>query len=231
MAIADNMPNDRPQDLLRRIADLERAMRELRAARNLDRATITASPGLGVRTADFDGTDFAHPGTRGNYFGGDGAVLNALYLRPGSVSNNALASPVVPGVAKARGTGFALATSFAEVAGLDIVVPDGCTQLLATATASVFAYNPNTTGGSNGAGGDALYAAIVLRGVASDTYAVGVSGNGGYATSTAAESFSFTGLTPGSSIRLSVQGASAYASLAANTNNRANGSVTLLWLR
>lgn len=187
MAIADNMPNDRPQDLMRRISDLERQVRELRSALN---------------------------------------------LRDGSVSNDALAAPVVQSVARNRVTGFGLGNSaYVELAGVDIVVPEGCTQVQATVNASIFAYNPNTTGGSDAAGGDAWHIIASLGGQSTDDEVNGVSGNGGYAPVRTADSFNITGLTPGQTLRLSVYGASAYAAVAANSNNNAKVSAGLSFLR
>lgn len=233
MAVADNMPRDTAADMGRRFADIERKLRELSAARTLDRASITATPGAGIRTADFDGTDFAHPGTAGNYFGGDGAVLNSLYLRPGSVANDWLTSPVVPGIAREVATNFALtAGTLVEKAGTDLVVPDGCTRLLCTATGRLYAVNTHTTGGADGTGTDALYVALKL-GTGSATLATptGISGNGGFATTTTAESYSLSGLTPGSTLRLGVYGACGYVNFAANVDNRVSYAATLIWLR
>jgi hypothetical protein len=105
------MPNDRPGELERRVRDLERLVQEMAAARTLENASITAAAGLGIRTSDFDGTSFANPGTHGNYFGGDGAVLNALYLRPGSISNTLLTNPVAFDGNGGATTNFAVTTT------------------------------------------------------------------------------------------------------------------------
>lgn len=186
MGIADNMPNDRPQDLPRRIADLERQVKELRTALN---------------------------------------------LRPGIIGNDALTSPVDGMPGNANGSGFALTPSLVELAGQNLTVPDGFTRAIGSFGGSVFAYNPNTTGGSNGAGGDAIYCQAAIGGQTSHLNPVGVSGNAGYATSFSNAGFDLSGLTPGSTIRLSVYGASAYQNVAANADNFANAWAALTWLR
>src|SRR5690348_4794921 len=231
MAIADNMPNDRPGDMARRIADLERAVRELRAARNLDQGTITPAAGMGIRAGDFNGTDFANPGTVGNYFGGDGMVINQAYFRPGSVSNDALTSPVVPGVHKVNNNGFPVTLSWAEVVGGNVTVPDNCTRLLATSSVWVYAINPNTTGGSNGTGGDTLWCYIDIGGSSGEVYGLGLSGSGGYTTATSGFSVLKTDLTPGGTLRIKGMASSGYASLGSDSFNAATISTTLIWLR
>lgn len=231
VAIADNMPNDRPQDLMRRLGDIERAIRELRAARNLDQASITALAGMGIRTSDFDGTDFAHPGTVGNYFGGDGLVINQAYFRPGSIGNDALTNPVVPQVSNFQNTNFAVTTSNTEVAGADVIVPDDCTRLLAHVSAHVYATNPNTTGGSDGTGSDALWCLASVGGVDGPRLGGPLSGSYGYTTSDGSVATLLTGLTPGSSIRIAAKAASAFQNFGADPVNTAYVTASLIWLR
>ena len=158
--------------------------------------------------------------------------FNDIKLRGGIIGNDALSAPVIQSVARNRVTGFGLTTSYVELAGVDIVVPALCTQVLATVNASVFAYNPNTTGGSNGTGGDAYYVIGALGGQStSGDVPLGVSGSGGYTTVRTADTFIIPGLTPGQTIRLSVYGASAYASIASNAANVAKVSAGLSFLR
>ncbi|NUO59004.1 MAG: hypothetical protein HOV78_20275 [Hamadaea sp.] len=158
--------------------------------------------------------------------------FNDIRLRGGIIGNDALTSPVIQSVARNRVTGFGLTTSYVELAGVDVVVPSLCTQVLANVNASVFAYNPNTTGGSNGTGGDAYYVIAAIGGQSTNgEEPLGVSGNGGYTTVRTADTFIITGLTPGQTIRLSVYGASAYASVASNAANVAKVSAGLSFLR
>ena len=234
MALADNMPRDAIGDLKRQIRDLERAVREMRAERRLDSATISAEPGKGIRVADFNGTDFANPGTVGNYFGGDGMVINQAYFRPGSVSNDALTNPVIPDTASVRATNFAVSGgAFALLGTATKDVPAGFSQLLVTASGWLFARNPNTTGGVDGTGTDAMYCFVRVTGSDgnsdSTAYGQGISGFGGFTTATSGVSALKTGLT--GSVTLQIWGGTSVQSFATNAQNSATLSATLLWLR
>lgn len=162
---------------------------------------------------------------------GNLTVSGTLVLPNASVNNAALASPVTGGSSSASTTGFALSTTLTELAGIDITVPAGFTQAYGTIGAYVFSYNPNTTGGSNGVGGDAIYAQARIGTTQSRANPIGVSGNGGFATSSSGTGYGLTGLTPGGTIRLSVYGSSAYAAIASNVNNYANAFASIIWLR
>jgi hypothetical protein len=190
----------------------------------------------GVQSIDFDGDLAAgNAGTTGWAMNAARAAFGELFLRPGSIGNDSLTNPVDGKVGNVSASGFALTVAFAELAGQNITVPAGFTQALITAGSTVFSYNPNTTGGSNGAGGDAIYAMVQVTAggtsQASHANPVGVSGSGGYATSFSAAGFELTGLTGGSTIRLAVYGSSAYAAIASNVDNYANAYASITWLR
>lgn len=153
------------------------------------------------------------------------------FVADGKITNDALTDPVVGNVARASATGFSLTTTWAEKAGVDLTVPAGCTQLLATVTGRMYAINAQTSGGADGTGTDALYVSVVLGGYSSTSTPTGISGNGGFATTNCAEAFTLTALTPGSTVRLSVQASSGYQSLAADPDNFASLAATLLWIR
>lgn len=219
------------RDEIRKIQD---QIRRMQAASPFFGTGFHPTAANGIESDDFDGDlDAGDAGSKGWAFNSARAAIGELFLRPGSLSNDYLTSPVVPGVARNAATGFSLtAGTLVEKVALDLIVPDGTTRLLCTAAARLYALNPNTTGGSNGSGGDALYVSIRL-GSSTATVATptGLSGSGGFATTSTDESYSLTGLIPGSTLRLSVLCASGYANLAANTDNRASFSATLLWLR
>lgn len=155
----------------------------------------------------------------------------SLEVSDGVVRNGALANPVSPNVANATGSNFALTTTFAEVAGMNVTVPVGYSQLLATVTGFAYALNPNTTGGSNTLGGDILWTYVGLGNQGSYVYGWGMSGNGGFTSSGAAVSLIYSGLTSGQTLRLATQAASGYQAIAANTSNKASVSATLLFLK
>lgn len=201
--------------------DFERYIRELEK-----RITLLE------RRSPFTNTGLSIPGPGVTQVDGNLVVLGD-FTAEGKVSNDALTTPVVPGIAREVATNFALtAGTLQEKAGTDLVVPDGCTRLLATVTGRLYAVNTHTTGGADGTGTDALYVALKL-GAGSATLATptGVSGYNGFATTTAAESYSLDTLTPGSTIRLGVYGACGYVNFAAHPDNRASYAATLIWLR
>jgi hypothetical protein len=191
----------------------------------------------GVQSTDFDGNlDTSDAGTTGWAMNAQRAAFGELILRPGSIGNDSLANPVDGKVANVSASGFALSVAFVELAYQSITVPAGFTQALVTGGATVFSYNPNTTGGSNGQGGDAIYCMFQVSAPAtgalqSHANPVGVSGSGGYATSFSSAGFNLTGLSGGDAIRLSVYGSSAYQALASNPDNYANTYASLIFLR
>lgn len=224
MAIADNMPNDRPGDVQRRIADLERAVRELRAARNLDQATISAESGLGIRTADFDGTDFAHPGTTGNYFGGDGLVANAVYFRPGSISNDTLSNPVLPGVIAGAADNFAVPLSATTIIELVVDTPSGYTKALVQGVGQVTAWNPTATD-------DYLDAGLYMTGETVATHFMSRAYVPASTQNSAIDNRAVLLEDVGASITLTLKAETAFGAWSADSINVADITATVLWLR
>lgn len=190
--------------------------------------------GTGVHPNGQQGLDSDNysPGASGFSLNGGTGKAEFKDITLYDLPNSMLATPVDGKPGNANGSGFALsAGSLVELAGQDILVPNGFTRGIGGFGASVFSYNPNTTGGSNGIGGDAIYCQAGIAGTTSHLNPVGVSGSSGYATSFSNAGFDLSGLTPGSTIRLSVYGCSAYQGLAANVNNYANAWAAITWLR
>ena len=158
----------------------------------------------------------------------DGAALEA---NTGVIGDGALANPVIFASPHAAASGFALTTSFATLASGDVAVPPGMTQLQVFVAVRMYALNPNTAAGSDAAGGDAIYVKASVALSYSTATPTGISGSGGFATTTAADAFTLTGLTPGAAVTLAVQGASAFAPLAADAGNYASVSAALSWSR
>jgi hypothetical protein len=162
--------------------------------------------------------------------GGTGnAEFNDIILR--DLPNSMLANPVVPGVVNVAGSNFPVTTTFTEVAGMNVTVPDDCTRLLATASGWAFARNPNTSGGADTTGTDALWCFVRVAGIDSQTYGHGISGSGGYTTATAGVSVLASNLTPGATVRVAVYAGASFQTLPTDTQNRASVSATLQWLR
>ncbi|GAA2037318.1 hypothetical protein GCM10009740_31350 [Terrabacter terrae] len=223
--------------LRREINELKAAVRRLTSRSSFSGMGMRPDAKGGLMSNDFDGDLAAgNAGTRGWALNSFRAAFGELILRPGSVGNDSLTSPVDGKVGNVSASGFALAAgSFAELAFQLITVPPGFTQALVSAGASVFSYNPNTTAGNNGQGGDAIYCAVqvsVTGGAqASHPNPAPLSGSGGFTTATSGAGFSLAGLTGGDTIRLSVLGCSAYQGLAANPDNYANAYATVTFLR
>jgi len=162
---------------------------------------------------------------------GNTVIGGTLSLPNGIVDNAALTSPVVLGVVNLTNTGFAVTTAWSDAAATTITVPAGCTQLLATCSAEVYARNPNTTGGDNGAGGDLLDCRVLLNGSASTGFAWGLGGSGGFTSAASSGSFQFSGLTPGATLSISAQALAVLQAFGSDAVNKANINATLVWLR
>ena len=149
----------------------------------------------------------------------------------GKISNDALTNPVLPQAVFANATGFTLTTTLNVKVSVDVLVPAGYTRLAALATGAVYAVNPNTTGGSNGAGGDAISARTDVGPYFSAWMPEGVSGANGFSTQTSSLSTLIEGLTPGDTITIAERGMSNYQTMAADPSNRAYINAMLFWLR
>lgn len=172
-------------------------------------------------------------GVSGYQFKDDGdAEFNQLTLRGGIIGNDALASPVVPGVVNASSTGITVGTgSFGVVASQNATVPTGCTRLLAHATGMVYAVNPNTTGGTNGAGGDVMAALCAVGSTSGLTAGVSISGGNGQTSVSCSVAVLLEGLTPGSTVTFATKAQAVLQSFGSNATNQANISASLIWLR
>lgn len=159
----------------------------------------------------------------------DGTSLEA---NTGVIGDGALANPVNPDRARATGSNYALGAAVWSVAASVLVtVPASRTGLVATCLGYTFTRNMNTTGGSNGTGGDITYAYVGLGGQASASVGWPLSGNGGFTGAFAGDVFNFAGLTPGSTLTLTMNVSAGYQAIPADTNTRCSVSAGLLWLR
>ncbi len=146
---------------------------------------------------------------------GNLSVTGTLTIGAGLIPTEALASPVAGQVARASSSLFTLTTSYATLASATPVpVPAGFSTCQVVVFAQMYVVNPNTTGGSNGAGGDALYVKALISSSGTTATPTAVAGSSGYATTYAQDGFVLSGLAAGSSVTVSVQGKSAYAPIA-----------------
>lgn len=187
------------------------------------------------RMRDFMRNPFANSGITQDApgeFTVDGSMtVTGDFNAQGKISNDALVNPVLPQSVFANATGFTLTTTLDVKVSVDVQVPVGYTRLAALATGSVYAINPNTTGGSNGQGGDAISARTDIGPYYSAWMPEGVSGANGFSTQTSSLSTLIEDLTPGDTVTLAERGMSNYQTMAADPSNRAYINAMLFWLR
>ena len=156
--------------------------------------------------------------------GGNAVITGTLSLPAGIVDNDALASPVKPQYIFASGTGFALATTDAAVASSTITVPAGFTSAVVSVVGRVYATNPN-------AGYDYLITVSKIDGTGCANLPLLVGGSGGSGIVVAPYSRVLTGLTGGGTFVVEVRAYANTAAWAANAQNTAELSGTILWFR
>ena len=177
------------------------------------------------QSADFDGDLAAgDAGTTGWALNAARAAFGALFLRPGSIENDSLVSPVKPQYISASGTGFALATTDAAVASSTITVPAGFTSAVVSVVGRVYATNPN-------AGYDYLVSVAKISGTGCANLPLLVGASGGSGISVTARSVVLPGLTSGGTFVVEVRAYVNTANWAANASNTAEISGTILWFR
>lgn len=224
--VGGNIPKDESY-LIRRIEALETFVKQSLAAGVLRAATISGGAGQGLRTEDFNGTSFASPGTVGNYFGAEGAVLGNLFLRPGTVNNDALVSPVSPFSVHADAQSFALSTTMTVKATATVTVPSGFSTALVMAVSQVTARNSTTVQDFLGVG--IAIAGVVTPGWAASADALATASIHPVVTGTSAGTAFLTGL--GSSFTVQTRAQSGGASWASDVFNTANIDAIVLFLR
>ena len=164
---------------------------------------------------------------------GNTIIGGTLSLPAGIIDNDALANPVTGDYAFASATGFGLSSAaYLPLATATRPVPSGFSQAIIIMTGGLFAYNPNTSGGADGTGTDSIECAVnATPGYGSETYPVGVSGSGGFASAHAHVAYLYTGLVAGTSITFELLGTSTFADIAPNVDNRCDVSGSIIWLR
>ena len=185
----------------------------------------------GVQSDDFDGDLAAgNAGTTGWAMNAVRAAFGELILRPGSIGNDSLTDPVVPGVVNLSANNFSSDFPWFDAVSTSLTVPAGCTRLLLTASAWTQINNAKTTGGADGLGSDYIYTRVTVGATTGQHTSTGVSGNSGTATASSGLAALLTGLTPGSTLTLAGQASTDYTNVA-STLNKAVLVATLSWLR
>lgn len=220
------------RSVVREIAALKKTVADL-ARRSPFYGTGMRPDGKGgVVSNGFDG-DLAtgNPGTKGWGLGDGRAAFGELILRPGSVGNDALTSPVLVEAVYDFRQNFALTTTLSNIRTKTVTVPAGFTKAAVSVTVRVFAVNPSTTGGYDTLGGDYLYGQANINGFNGFALPLATSGNGGSGTNVSPFSAVLDGLTPGSTISLQIAAQTAFANWAANVQNTAELSGSVQWFR
>ena len=222
MGLADNMPKDAIGDLKRQVRDLERAIRELRAERRLEAATIGAGgltvkggkisvvdPVTGDVLALLDAAGLTVDGNAA--FGGNVAITGTLSLPAGIIDNEALANPIVPqSVWKGTTSNFGLAVAWSTLVTQVLTVPSGVNAVQVVGFVRLVAANST-------ASKDYLYSDFDIGGQSCGGFSTPVE-SGEYGTSFCAFARTMTGLTPGGTVALTASGSTGSASWASGPN-------------
>lgn len=204
--------------LVRKVQDLEAQVRELRAANPFAPMGMIPKPGL----VEFQGaiqTDSSATST----FNGSVIINGDLSVPNGSISNAALANPIVPLAQHAGTSGFGLATGAnATLLTTTINVPSGCSQALVFAAGVLHAYN-------NNASADDAYGVVSIAGTTVGASSQGTAASGADLSLPATATKLITGL--GASFDVSMLGSSGVSGWAANGVNFINLDVFAIFLR
>lgn len=212
--------------------DLRRTVEQLTSARRLQSASIgkpengqifLASDGQ--RFVDAEGIERIRFNTADGAANFDGpvSIQGPLTLRPGSIENDSLASPIATGSAGLTQQGFALTPTRAVFAQQSVTVPPGYTQAMVM--------NGVSGNGWNGTSKSSyMYVSSVINGVSGGEVAAPVSGPG-MAVATAFGIRTLSGLTAGATISVGVAMRVDGDSWGAFPSNTANTNALVLFLR
>jgi hypothetical protein len=194
--------------LVRKVADLERAVRELAPSVAKSFAPVIAD--LTAKQAAI--------------------TVNVASIAANVASINTLISQVVKAQAVSFSGTHSLTPTNQVMTSTTITVPAGFTSAVVTGTGFVSGQNPNTTGGVDGVGGDFLYSAIRINGGIVGNGATGFAPrNGGWGTSISTVSNVLTGLTPGGTFSLDLFASTDFFTWPLGGFSSVSG--TILWLR
>ena len=213
--------------------DIEARLRRLEQRQPFASTPIRPQADGTVRSDNFDGDILnGDPGTKGWQLSTDAAAFGDLYLRGGIIGNDALTNPLEKKRIRNSATNYAVPSgSFTQVCSVNATVPDGFTGVMAIANGYNFVRNTNTTGGSNGAGGNLVYTLVGFGGLFTDAEGWPLSGGGGFTGSGVSDTFDITGLTGGDVLTLSLLVGVGYDTIPADSLTRGFVSAGLFWFR
>lgn len=152
---------------------------------------------------------------------------------PGSteIDNAMLTSPVAPGLVYRTISNFALSTTWTTLLTSTITVPPGFTQCVVSMSSRVFANNPNTTAGADGAGADYIYTRTNIASIYPDAFPILAAGSGHVVVVVDPYAQLLYGINGVSTFGITVEAKSTYLAWAANANNTVELSGSLQWFR
>lgn len=217
-------------ELYARVAELERA-NPLINAHVPNGGTLALGTGAVIKSDNFDG-DLSVPsvGTQGWALGGPSnvAALATLLLRPGSVGNDALTSPVAFDSNHNVANSVAYTTTaFTHSASTTLVVPAGFTKALVMMGVSIVGLNPSGAY-DNLISSIALYSGVTVIGAA-PAIPIGVAA--GITVGNTQNYNIATAVTAGATLTVYAEGWTQVAGWPASANNFAAVNVAVLYGR
>ena len=163
--------------------------------------------------------------------GGNAAITGTLSLPSGIINNDALANPIQVQSIYLDARNFTLGTSWVTLAAQAIAVPAGFTKALVVVTGQVGCYNPHTTGGSDGVGGDFLLCQPYVGAVTGNALGAQFPGSNWWGNAVTSLSTVLTGLSGGGTFDVGIQAHIDYTAMPAYAANEATLSGNILWFR
>lgn len=214
--------------LARRLRDMERKIASLEA-NTIGPNGYVIGDRASIKTVDFDGTDFAHPGTKGVYLASEAGVgkliVNDVLLRGGIIGNDALANPLDAGqFTGSAGSTFGLSTtSNTIVYSGTITIPAGFTR--ANVSAQCVAQGVSVSGSY-----DFLYARCYIAGSGGPRGVQGAT-PGATISAPAQHAVALTGLVGGATITVAVAAWTGFTAWPGPGGNDAALTATALFRR
>ncbi|MDQ0117451.1 hypothetical protein J2T22_000621 [Pseudarthrobacter defluvii] len=199
-----------PDQLFREIRDLKRQVQQLAAANPLGAAGVRAAAG-GIIVEGFQTVN------------GPATFTGSLDLPAGSVSNDALASPIETATASAGISNYAIDTTATVRASVTLTVPVGFSRAIVISNATAMGTNSGTAP-------DYLYCSVTVQTVnGGELYTSAPVGLGASLSSPFQPTL--TGLTGGDTITVGVATRAGASTWAADPANQAAISATAIFLK
>ena len=150
--------------------------------------------------------------------------FNDIRLRGGIIGNDALSNPVSAEFIYDSASNFGLTNSIGHIKRHSVTVPAGFTSAIVNVTCRIYAINPT-------AGLDYLYCQTNIAGYNGIAMPLPVSASGGSGFNVSPFAVLLSGLTPGSTFFVDIDGQTAFGAWAADLSNQADVSGSIIWFR